>query len=90
MNTRPVFRFAIHLIILVVALPSLLRAGVTNVTHGGPEYATLAPALDAALNGDELRVSTGWYAGNMTGWSRWPRFGDFGPLSGHFAASPIA
>ncbi|MEJ2504002.1 MAG: acyl-CoA dehydrogenase, partial [Gemmatimonadota bacterium] len=25
----------------------------------------------------------GWYAGNVTGWSRWPRHGDFGPLAGH-------
>ncbi|MEJ2184784.1 MAG: acyl-CoA dehydrogenase family protein [Gemmatimonadota bacterium] len=25
----------------------------------------------------------GWYAGNVAGWSRWPRFGEFGPLSGH-------
>ncbi|HKJ92834.1 MAG TPA: acyl-CoA dehydrogenase family protein, partial [Longimicrobiales bacterium] len=25
----------------------------------------------------------GWYAGNMAGWSRWPRYGDFGPLAGH-------
>jgi alkylation response protein AidB-like acyl-CoA dehydrogenase len=25
----------------------------------------------------------GWYAGNVTGWSRWPRHGDFGELAGH-------
>ena len=25
----------------------------------------------------------GWYAGNVTGWSRWPRHSDFGPLAGH-------
>jgi alkylation response protein AidB-like acyl-CoA dehydrogenase len=25
----------------------------------------------------------GWYAGNMAGWSRWPRHGDFGELAGH-------
>ena len=24
-----------------------------------------------------------WFAGNMAGWSRWPRHTDFGPLSGH-------
>ena len=26
---------------------------------------------------------TGWFAGNVTGWSRWPRHTDFGPLAGH-------
>jgi hypothetical protein len=25
----------------------------------------------------------GWFAGNVTGWSRWPSHGDFGPLAGH-------
>jgi alkylation response protein AidB-like acyl-CoA dehydrogenase len=25
----------------------------------------------------------GWYAGNVAGWSRWPRHGDFGELAGH-------
>jgi alkylation response protein AidB-like acyl-CoA dehydrogenase len=25
----------------------------------------------------------GWFAGNVTGWSRWPSHGDFGALSGH-------
>ncbi|MFW6330334.1 MAG: acyl-CoA dehydrogenase family protein [Gemmatimonadota bacterium] len=25
----------------------------------------------------------GWFGGNVTGWSRWPRHSDFGPLSGH-------
>ena len=25
----------------------------------------------------------GWFAGNVAGWSRWPRHGDFGPLSDH-------
>ncbi len=25
----------------------------------------------------------GWYAGNVTGWSRWPRHGDFGELASH-------
>ncbi|MDX1673576.1 MAG: acyl-CoA dehydrogenase family protein [Longimicrobiales bacterium] len=24
-----------------------------------------------------------WFAGNVAGWSRWPRHTDFGPLSGH-------
>ncbi|HSH45265.1 MAG TPA: acyl-CoA dehydrogenase family protein [Longimicrobiales bacterium] len=26
---------------------------------------------------------TGWFAGNMAGWSRWPRHTDFGPLAEH-------
>jgi len=26
---------------------------------------------------------TGWYAGNVAGWSRWPRFTEFGQLAGH-------
>jgi alkylation response protein AidB-like acyl-CoA dehydrogenase len=25
----------------------------------------------------------GWYAGNVAGWSRWPRHGDFGELAAH-------
>jgi alkylation response protein AidB-like acyl-CoA dehydrogenase len=25
----------------------------------------------------------GWYAGNVAGWSRWPRHGDFAELAGH-------
>jgi alkylation response protein AidB-like acyl-CoA dehydrogenase len=25
----------------------------------------------------------GWFGGNVTGWSRWPRHSDFGPLAGH-------
>jgi alkylation response protein AidB-like acyl-CoA dehydrogenase len=25
----------------------------------------------------------GWYAGNVAGWSRWPRHGDFSELAGH-------
>lgn len=25
----------------------------------------------------------GWFAGNVAGWSRWPRHGDYGPLSEH-------
>jgi alkylation response protein AidB-like acyl-CoA dehydrogenase len=25
----------------------------------------------------------GWYAGNVAGWSRWPRHGDYGELAGH-------
>jgi hypothetical protein len=25
----------------------------------------------------------GWFAGNVAGWSRWPRHGDYGPLSDH-------
>ena len=25
----------------------------------------------------------GWYAGNVAGWSRWPRHSDFGPLADH-------
>lgn len=44
---------------------------------------------DADL-GDKARDAVGlgahmasWFAGNVTGWSRWPRHSDFGPLSGH-------
>jgi alkylation response protein AidB-like acyl-CoA dehydrogenase len=40
--------------------------------------------------GDRARDAVGlgahmatWFAGNVTGWSRWPRHTDFGPLSGH-------
>lgn len=35
---------------------------------------------------DALGLGThmaGWYAGNVAGWSRWPRHGDFGELAGH-------
>ena len=35
---------------------------------------------------DALGLGThmaGWYAGNVAGWSRWPRHGDFGPLAAH-------
>ena len=44
---------------------------------------------DADL-GDKAKDAVGlgthmasWFAGNVTGWSRWPRHTDFGPLSGH-------
>jgi alkylation response protein AidB-like acyl-CoA dehydrogenase len=44
---------------------------------------------DAAM-GDRARDAVGlgahmagWYAGNVAGWSRWPRHGDFGELATH-------
>ncbi len=36
-------------------------AGVTNSTSGGPVYATIQAAVDAAYDGDTLRISTGHY-----------------------------
>jgi alkylation response protein AidB-like acyl-CoA dehydrogenase len=35
---------------------------------------------------DVVGLSThmaGWFAGNVAGWSRWPRHGDYGPLADH-------
>jgi len=40
-------------------------AGVTNVTSGGPLYSSLTQAVAVAASGDELRVSTGAYFGNL-------------------------
>lgn len=37
-------------------------------------------AVDAVGLGAHM---AGWFAGNVAGWSRWPRHSDFGPLSDH-------
>ncbi len=39
-----------------------LAAVVTNVTSGGPEYATVGAAVAAAVSGDTLLLSTGVFA----------------------------
>jgi predicted outer membrane repeat protein len=65
-RTLPVRAALSAIIIACLCVPGVLSAGVTNVTSGGPEYAALLPAVGAALSGDELRVSTGRYTGNIT------------------------
>jgi len=40
-------------------------AVVTNVTSGGPEYATVAAAVTAAVSGDTLLLSTGVFSENI-------------------------
>ncbi len=56
--------------------PHLQKAGKAI----DPEAAIGDRARDAVGLGTHM---AGWFAGNMTGWSRWPRHGDFGPLSDH-------
>ena len=45
-----------------------------------PDAAIGEKARDAVGLGAHM---AGWYAGNVAGWSRWPRHGDFGELAGH-------
>jgi alkylation response protein AidB-like acyl-CoA dehydrogenase len=43
-----------------------------------------ASAGDRAKDAMGLGVHmAGWYAGNVAGWSRWPRHGDFGEMASH-------
>jgi len=52
-------------IVLLTACCLLLTvnsfAAVTNITSGGAVYSTIQAAVDAAINGDKLLVSTGLY-----------------------------
>jgi hypothetical protein len=52
-------------ILLAVCITLPAWAGVTNVTSGGPLYASLTQAVALAASGDELHVSTGAYFGNV-------------------------
>jgi alkylation response protein AidB-like acyl-CoA dehydrogenase len=45
-----------------------------------PDASLGEKAKDAVGLGTHM---AGWFAGNVAGWSRWPRHGDFGELSGH-------
>ena len=45
-----------------------------------PDASVGEKAKDAVGLGAHM---AGWYAGNVTGWSRWPRHGDFDELAGH-------
>jgi hypothetical protein len=43
-----------------------------------------APIAERARDVVGLGVHmTTWFGGNVAGWGRWPRYGDFGPLAGH-------
>jgi hypothetical protein len=56
--------------------PHLQKAGKAI----DPDAAVGERAKDAVGLGTHM---AGWFAGNVTGWSRWPRHSDFGPLSDH-------
>ena len=56
--------------------PHLQKAG----TFIDPEADLGDRAKDAVSLGAHM---ASWFAGNMAGWSRWPRHGDFGALSDH-------
>ncbi len=45
-----------------------------------PDASTGEKARDMVGLGTHM---AGWFAGNVAGWSRWPRHGDYGPLSDH-------
>ncbi|MFO7893417.1 MAG: acyl-CoA dehydrogenase family protein [Longimicrobiales bacterium] len=45
-----------------------------------PDAGVGEKAKDAVGLGTHM---AGWFAGNVAGWSRWPRHSDFGPLSEH-------
>ncbi len=45
-----------------------------------PDASTGEKAKDMVGLGTHM---AGWFAGNVAGWSRWPRHGDFGPLADH-------
>jgi len=60
MKTKSIF-----CLIVVFICHITLAAVVTNISSGGPEYATVAAAVTAAVSGDTLLLSTGVFAENI-------------------------